>query len=316
MGESVSNSIYKILNYLNIAEVINKNNSLQTQGYSSYWGGKFKERHQIFNYNNATLTLNRYKFNYNLIEVLKNFFKPQLLFPYQLMDINWKDNIWELTIFNKKNDKKELIYTPNIIDASGRRGGFARKAGAINKNYDHLVGLVKFYDIVSNVYVANQVITEPVHNGWWYMNFLPNNQVVINFMTDPQELNKEQIYHEEVWNNKIQQTYLLKPYLPFLKPLSTKIKVHSAKSRYFINPATSKCIATGDAACSFDPLSSAGIGHGLISGIQAAFVLQNKEYDSYNKDVKNIFFSYLENRRNIYSQEQRWLNEPFWKLRG
>jgi 2-polyprenyl-6-methoxyphenol hydroxylase-like FAD-dependent oxidoreductase len=315
VGESVNSSLYSALDYLGISHVINQKNSLTTQGYCSYWGGTLQERHQMFNHANYTIALDRYKFNNELLETLKNFSNSKLFFPYRLLDMEFKEDIWNLTILNYKNERKEIIKTPYIVDASGRRGFFARKAGAINKDFDHLVGAVMFYDIDPKTPISGQVITEPDYNGWWYMNFLPNNKIVIAFMTDPQELQKEQIYKPEIWNKKIQKTLLISPYFSYIKPIENKIQVHSAKSRYFLESATQNWIATGDAACAFDPLSSAGIGHAIVSGIHTAHAFKDKNYIDYSKNVEMVFYSYLENRKKIYEQEKRWKNQDFWSRR-
>lgn len=316
-GESVSSSIYPILDYLDLSHLLTPENSLKSQGHQSLWGGNYQERHQIFNYSNYNLSIDRYEFNFNLIETLKHFSSSQLFFPYRLLSAQLvQSNLWELEIFNTKSYKKDKIHTPMIIDASGRRALFSRAGGASNKNYDFLVGMIRFYSVSGNAPISRQIITEPTHNGWWYMNYLPGNRVIINFLTDPEELYQERIYHPKIWDGKIQKTHLISSYLPHLTPIGDKIKLYSARSRYSLKAAGENYIAVGDAACAFDPLSSGGIGHAFVSGIRSAHVFQDKSYESYSQEVERVFFSYLENRTRVYSQELRWSNEPFWKKRS
>ena len=80
-------------------------------------------------------------------------------------------------------------------------------------------------------------------------------------------------------------------------------------------------IAAGDAAASFDPLSSLGIGYAMLSGIQAARAVDhrlNGDEDlaaAYEGDVARHMAGYLAQRRELYRLEQRWPERPFWSRR-
>jgi len=77
-------------------------------------------------------------------------------------------------------------------------------------------------------------------------------------------------------------------------------------------------IAAGDAAASFDPLSSLGIGYAMTSGIQAARALDRRlngdeEFAAgYAPDVSRHMAAHLDQRRRLYRYEQRWPDRPFW----
>jgi flavin-dependent dehydrogenase len=81
-------------------------------------------------------------------------------------------------------------------------------------------------------------------------------------------------------------------------------------------------LAVGDAVCSFDPISSMGIGFALASGSQAATAINASDHtsgdmslQSYFKDTKRIFSDYLKTRNKIYRQETRWPDSDFWQRR-
>jgi hypothetical protein len=80
-------------------------------------------------------------------------------------------------------------------------------------------------------------------------------------------------------------------------------------------------IAAGEAAVSFDPLSSLGIGHALSSGIQAGRIVNERFLErvffseSYQSDCELNFNNYLIQRQSLYMIEQRWPNSPFWSRR-
>ena len=80
-------------------------------------------------------------------------------------------------------------------------------------------------------------------------------------------------------------------------------------------------IAVGDAAFSFDPISSYGITSALGSGFYVGHALACqllKEEDAmttYRYVLENIFEVYLEKLRNHYALEHRWKEKPYWKNR-
>ena len=95
-------------------------------------------------------------------------------------------------------------------------------------------------------------------------------------------------------------------------------------------PAESQClsiccgpgwVAAGDAAASFDPLSSLGIGHAIASGIHAARIADERLRGgdalgrSYDSDVAHNFASFATARRSLYRLEQRFCERPFWARR-
>jgi flavin-dependent dehydrogenase len=77
-------------------------------------------------------------------------------------------------------------------------------------------------------------------------------------------------------------------------------------------------IVVGDAACSYDPISSQGIHSALTDGIQAAEAIaaslngDPNGLDHYRDNVSARFDEYVRNREYFYSLEQRWEAAPFW----
>jgi hypothetical protein len=81
-------------------------------------------------------------------------------------------------------------------------------------------------------------------------------------------------------------------------------------------------IATGDAALSFDPLSSLGIltavDFGRSAGSAAASLLDGDADPAadYATRVTNHFHAYLDERQRAYDSEDRWPTSPFWQRRA
>jgi flavin-dependent dehydrogenase len=80
-------------------------------------------------------------------------------------------------------------------------------------------------------------------------------------------------------------------------------------------------LAVGDAAFSFDPLSSQGILTALYSGMKAGEALVEHlsgnpdALANYDHRLAAIYNAYLRNRSMYYMLEARWAERPFWRRR-
>jgi len=86
-------------------------------------------------------------------------------------------------------------------------------------------------------------------------------------------------------------------------------------------PNFRKWLAVGDAASTYDPISSQGIYKALRNGLEAAKAIASylhgdsqglKEYES---AITSQFDNYLTYRNYFYQMERRWLASPFWQQR-
>ncbi len=77
----------------------------------------------------------------------------------------------------------------------------------------------------------------------------------------------------------------------------------------------------GDAAISFDPLSSQGVLTALFTGMTAGQALHahlagdQDALASYRDRLTAIDAAYQQNRTMFYGLERRWLHRPFWHRR-
>ena len=80
-------------------------------------------------------------------------------------------------------------------------------------------------------------------------------------------------------------------------------------------------LTVGDAALSFDPLSSQGIFNALYTGLAAAEsacrFLQGEisNFAEYQQQLESIRDAYERHLQEWYRSEQRWSEEEFWKGR-
>lgn len=89
-----------------------------------------------------------------------------------------------------------------------------------------------------------------------------------------------------------------------------------------IDSLKERWIAIGDSAMCFDPLSS----QGMITAISASFICvralhflfkenSDQELQLYSKRLENAYNKYLDERKQVYSKETRWIGETFWSRR-
>jgi flavin-dependent dehydrogenase len=162
--------------------------------------------------------------------------------------------------------------------------------------------------------VADGALVESVPDGWWYSATLPDERAVTMFMTDA-DLRKQSTWEER---------------LAAAPATARRMERWSATGETAVRPANSQitrsvtadgCVAAGDAAAAFDPISALGIGFSLRSGMQAARVAAAAaEGDAapaaaYAASVARIYADYRSRHQRIYQQERRWPQAPFWARR-
>src|SRR6185295_1556361 len=73
--------------------------------------------------------------------------------------------------------------------------------------------------------------------------------------------------------------------------------------------------AAGDAAASFDPVSSQGIMSAMQFGQRAAEAILLESPLPYAAAVDALFDRYRSAHAGVYAQERRWTDAPFWARR-
>ena len=228
-------------------------------------------------------------------------------------------NKWNLLV-KQGNGNTIHIDSDYVIDASGKNASFARNLGARWNILDNLVGIASVYEITNFDEDKSDTLIESNPNGWWYSTLIPKNRRVVVFMTDSDVAKDIELQNLSNWINSLENTLHIKKTIKNARLIEKPI-IFPAYSQIIQEIDSSNWIPAGDAAASFDPLSSTGIGHAIISGIESARIafdtLRNDGTlgTKYLKKVYGNFQQYLENRKYFYGIEKRWNNKPFWKRR-
>ncbi|MEM1153948.1 MAG: tryptophan 7-halogenase [Pseudomonadota bacterium] len=210
-----------------------------------------------------------------------------------------------------------------LIDASGRAAKIARKEGGHAHHADAMASVWRTYHqpYAKDSIPGGTTLIESVEHGWWYSSALPGNRIAVGFFADTAYIQSHFTNAPQAWNDCLQQT------LHTLKRIGTPTAVSSLKTqpcdvRFFERSHSHDWVACGDAALTLDPLSSAGVSMGLVTGSQAARLAaaacagQAIAHCDYSAQIHRIATDHLKERIAYYRQEGRWPASPFWQQRG
>jgi flavin-dependent dehydrogenase len=214
--------------------------------------------------------------------------------------------------------KKRAITASFVLDATGRSAWLTRRQGVHRSNLDRLAAVIGFASGAEGT--DRRTFLEAAPNGWWYSARLPDQKLVSAFMTDADLLPHGSDNLRRHWMDWLRNAPLTSKFWPDPNRVGELELKNASTSRLdrFHGPGW---LASGDAAMSFDPLSSQGIVKALESGWRAAIstieYLQGSKgaMTAYSDWLNAEFTTYSKQYHHYYSQVQRWPEEAFWKRR-
>ena len=210
-----------------------------------------------------------------------------------------------------------------VVDATGRRCAVARRHGATRLHDDGLVAFfARFHPAVPGADRDARTLIEAVPDGWWYTALVPSGERVVAFLTDPDLVDRSALLSSAGFvaalagTNQVGAALTTHGYAIAGRPRGTD--AGSARLDRFAGPGW---LAAGDAALSFDPLSSQGILNALYTGMKAGQALDAhlsgdmSALAGYASRLEEIHQAYQRNRTTYYGYETRWPGDPFWRRR-
>ncbi|WP_405598570.1 MULTISPECIES: tryptophan 7-halogenase [unclassified Pseudoalteromonas] len=336
IGECLAPAAKRILQQLNLLDEfeglletdIALPHHLHNAGIKINWGQE--ARHIADNLSNTDgfgWRLDRKKFELFLREKAQQR-GVECIWPVKLSNSQYQGNSWHITLVNSDPDSSTAqetnIACPFVIDATGRQAHFAKKYTNRQQN-DRLISCWATLADNSENKLGDIVSTE---SGWWYSAPLPNQRRVLAFQTDsdliPKELHRDPLFFIQ----HAQQQPALAKLLDNNQETLDLQGIVSANSTRLNTFSGQQWAALGDAAMSFDPLSSQGIFNAMASAMQLALLLQKSNIlkvidndiqqhfnKTYQQQIEQIWRHYLHHQHYFYHQEQRWSSMPFWQRR-
>lgn len=199
------------------------------------------------------------------------------------------------------------------LDATGRAAAVARHMGSGREAFDRQVALVATL-ADADPYRCTSV--EAVADGWWYTTPLPGGRRVLAFLTDADLLGDG----VAGWARRLSETLHMRRLagegagaaVPRTYPAETA----AARTLY-----GQRWCAAGDAAMTFDPLSSQGISAAILmgaragAGVAAALAGDGFAFDGWDEDYRTLQGETADLGRHYALMETRWRDAPFWSRR-
>ena len=324
IGECLPPAARRILKKLELLEGFEKNNShLKNTGTQSWWGNEqVQVVDQLRNPDGFGWHLDRRAFEMYLREsALQR--GVEACWPAKLHSAVYENDRWQVTA---TSNHQTYHYTAKfVIDASGRQYHFAKKLGIQRQQFDRLVAC---WGVLENREENKLSTISACENGWWYSAALPGNKRVLAFQTDSDLLErggiKQAAQFIELAKHNPQIAKLLERTPGNLDYRGT-VAANSTRLNQVAGPGWA---ALGDAALSFDPLSSQGMFNAMAGAMQLSELMKetaiienagskNAELfqSAYTHQMNNIWEHYVKHKNIFYRQEQRWKEKEFWKRR-
>ena len=180
---------------------------------------------------------------------------------------------WCVTLA-RGNQGGNTLRTAWLIDATGRRAAVARRAGAARRRDDALVAFYARFRTRASTDLDGRTAVESVPDGWWYTARVPSGERVVAFLTDADLVDRAAVLSAAGFAARLDATRYIRGllvahrYEPVGPPRAAGAQ--TARLDRFGGPAWT---AVGDAAISFDPLSSQGILTALFTGFRAGMAV-------------------------------------------
>ncbi|HWS89944.1 MAG TPA: tryptophan 7-halogenase [Pyrinomonadaceae bacterium] len=240
---------------------------------------------------------------------------------YKFTDSRHNGGVWRIKAKAEQGREAE-IEASFVIDATGRRAAFARQREVRKVLMDELVGVsVTFGTDEAEPFADTYTLVEAWEEGWWYSALLPGGKVVVFCMSDADILKRRGLNSAAAWLGLLEQTRHTKGRVRHATPLGAPT-VHAAQTQRLERLAGDAWLAAGDAATTFDPLSSQGILKSLRSGVLASYAVMDylkgapSGLEKYEALTAREFEDYLYARADFYGRERRWVDAPFWRRRS
>ena len=311
VGESLPGAARQILQSLDLLTVLESGSHLPNYGNVSAWGSDQLVANDFINDPRGLgWHLDRVEFD----EALR-------LAACRAGAVLWRNRVKSITEMNptwRIALKDCEVYASWFIDATGRAASLARSQGAIRQRDLPLLATYRWV-VASDDDTETRTFVEAVPNGWWYSARLPHQTRVVIFHTDAQEATDIR-RQPDLWEVYLEETRYI---CHLLRSVTYTDSPHFIKAGggCLNNVAGPQWIVAGDAALTFDPISSQGIFNALYTGmkagqaVHAALTGDLSGVDAYVERLKAVRATYRRHHSFIYRSENRWANKSFWALR-
>jgi flavin-dependent dehydrogenase len=327
IGETVSPETRLVLNRLGVNDCLTPAFHLPSTGNTMRWGSNIeRSRESIFNCYGHGWHIDRPLFDHQLVAAATG--AGAYLFIGDAKIAQVARPYWKVVVRGRNHDTP--ISADYLLDCTGKSALIAIRCGnASRRVHDKLIAI---WTVLENTTSGDgqlkegdpnrQAYIESTPDGWFYSVQIPMRRRVVAYFFDGDLMSSRNLCSEKEFFRLIRGVDHLRSlieqagYRMIAGPVcvtAMSAKLEKAYGRSWI--------AAGDAAQSFDPLSSQGIISAIIGGNNAAAALISAQtsgmcaFEEYQANLDTNYAAYLSERQSYYGLEQRWRDRPFWLRR-
>jgi flavin-dependent dehydrogenase len=320
VGESLPPDVRPLLKSLKLLERMQSDQYKPAYSNRSAWGSdQIISSEFIFNPNGHGWHVDRRAFNQMLI-ALASEAGAIVLNSTRCMRATLTEKSWSIHV--QGPETVDLIESRFVCDSTGRSASFSQRQGVRRVSYDNLIAVVALLNPLASGDNDTSTLIEAVEHGWWYTSLLPSGQRIAIYHTDNDLITASEMRSVAGWVKLCSQTrHLSQLTNEYEYVLSGSPWIIAANSAKLNSPVGDQWLAIGDAAASFDPLSSQGIMTAMFSASQAANVVHDHlsgdtaALGKYVMSLERMYAQYLQKYSFYYRSERRWPDSTFWLRR-
>jgi flavin-dependent dehydrogenase len=309
-GETLPPEINPVLRELGLWQRFQAMQPIEAPGIISAWSGfQTHESDFAFNAYGAGWHIDRCRFDRMLFDAAQD--EGASVFSAERVEFDRETSGWMV----RRRDGTSL-FARFAIDATGRNG-LRMDESRERTIEDSLIATILRIDFRDTRPRELRTLIEAAPCGWWYSACVPDNGLIAMFFTgrecyrrgndfvegqlEAAPMTQSRIAKDGMWNGR------------------TRVVAVSSSLRKQIYG--NGCLAAGDSACSFDPLSGRGIFKALRHGAEAAQAVDEALRGNraaccvYAESVRREFDAYAQQRAAFYAAHSKWEGQPFWQAR-
>lgn len=314
-GESIPPNAKPLLQKMGLLQLVEHPKHTVYYGNKSCWGSDLLEEKEFIKgiYGHGFL-LNRLYFEQQLRERTEKF-GGDFWKGYKMIKLNSLSEGVAVHIGDGENT--EILHGQFIVDATGRKASVCNRLNIKKQELDQQFALTFHTKLEKEL--PHQITVEATKNGWWYAAPNEDSRLILMFFTSKEIIPKKSEIPRFLMDEFNSSKHISKMTRLNVEDVN-EVKIMPTGTNRLRQPYGDKWLAVGDAAYSYDPISSYGITSALSSGFYGGHAIAsmlNGERDAmmtYHYLMEKSFETYLERRTIHYSKETRWEDAPFWKM--
>ncbi len=298
LPETLPPSTLVLLESLNLLELFSKSSS-KTFGYHSLWHSEVLQTDTFFHHNPYKYGLKLDK--KQLLQDLQSEVSDHVVSFNKLTELERTNDSVTLSIASES--EQQTLQGKILVDATGRNRAMIKQMGILSESFDDQIALSCHLPYFKHPKLIHPVFVESFEHGWGIVSPLNDDTTAMTLYTQKGSPLLPDLKDYSNWKSLLAHTKILQDFLSD-DAIDRKVFGGNANSSRAAQITGSNWLAIGDAAISFDPLSSHGVSNAIYCAGAAAKVLISEDrvdgIAKYGDTLSQVFGMYLKQRKVKY----------------